>query len=440
VRYINSLNLKSNLKCFILIEPGFGYMIPVLQEKFKNSKIIVLHIESGFPENGVPSLSGANFEKVQKFLEKELQDIDLSVIRIIEWRPSMNYYREKYVKLLSLAVEFIKRSDAERRTSAAFGKRWFKNFFKNLKLLNCTLLYKSADIPVIITGSGPSLETAIPFIQKIQDNCIIIAASSSVIALNKSGISADIVIATDGGCWALQHIYPMLRNSGGDSLAVNLCAALPSQCDGKPFLVLNDGSFWQSVILHELKLPSVIIPQRGTVTASAVELALVLTSGNIFLAGTDLSVKDIKTHVRPYGFDYLFFGGANRFSPVYSKYFLRSRLLREGGSMDIYAAWFKSQLALWPKRIFSLGNNAVFENAFPQEQKNKKEKEYFKVVKVNEDPDLFCKRGVRALLSALKNPEYAQNIKAELASLLLPDKKEVTESELETAIAGAVDG
>jgi hypothetical protein len=413
-------------------------MIPVLREKFKDSKIIALHIESGFPEKDIPALSGTEPGEVQMFLEKELQEIDPSCIRIIEWRPSMNYYRERYVKLLSLAVDFIKRIDAEKRTTAAFGKRWFRNFFKNLRLINQILLYKSADIPVIITGSGPGLETSIPLIQKIRNNCIIIAASSSVMALNRNGISADIVIATDGGCWALQHIYPMLKESGNSSLAVNLCAALPSQCEKKPFLVLNDGSFWQSVILHELKLPSVIIPQAGTVTASAVELSLILTSGSIFLAGMDLSVKDIRTHVRPYGFDYLIFSGADRFSPVYSKYFLRSRLIREGGSMDIYAAWFKNRFALWPKRIFSL-DAGISENVFPPEQK-KKDNEYFKVVKVNEDPDLFRKRGINVLLSALKNPEYAKNIKAELIPLLLPGEKEASESELKRAITGAVDG
>ena len=107
--------------------------------------------------------------------------------------------------------------------------------------------------------------------------------------------------------------------------------------------------------------------------------------------------------------------------------------------MAVYAAWFKNQLALWPKRVFSLGgSNVVFENALPSEQENKKLSEYFKVVKVKEDPAQLCNRGIGALLSSLKNPEYAQNIKAELISLLLPGKKEVTESELEKAIAGAV--
>jgi hypothetical protein len=416
-------------------------MIPVLQEKFENCKIIVLHIESSFPENGVPALNSTEPNEVQEFLEKELQDIDPAVIRIIEWRPSMNHYKERYVKLLSFAVEFLKRNDAEKRTTDAFGKRWFRNFFKNLKLLNNTLLYKSVGFPVIVTGSGPGLETAIPLIQKNRNNCIIIAASSSVMALNKNDILADIVIATDGGGWALQHIYPMFRNSSAFSLAVSLCAALPSQCGEKTFLVLNDGSYWQNVILHELKMPSVIIPQRGTVTASAVELALVLTSGNIYLAGMDLSVRDMKSHVRPYGFDHLIFSSADRFSPVYSKYFFRSGLIRQGGSMDIYASWFKNQLALWPKRIFSMGSsNAVFENALPQEQKNKKNGEYFKVVKVNEDTDLFRERGIDVLFSSLKNSEYSQNIKDELSTLLLGGKKEVTEAELEKAITGAIDG
>jgi len=410
-------------------------MIPVLKEKFKDSKIIVLHIDKSFPVKEIPALYSTEPAQVQAFLEKELPEIDASMIKIIEWRPSMNRYKEKYVQLLSQTVEFIKRCEAEKRTTAAFGRRWIGNFFKNLKLINSTVLYKTADVPVIITGSGPSLETAIPLIKEVQDNCIIIAASSSVTALSKNGISADIVIATDGGSWALQHVYPMFRTRTGSSLAVNLCAAIPSQCAGKPFLLLNDGSLWQNVILHELELPSVIIPQRGTVTASAVELALVLTSGGVFLAGTDLSVKDIRTHVRPYSFDYLFSCGANRFSPFYSKSFFRSVLMKDGGSMDIYAAWFKNQLALWPKRIYSFGaDSGIFENAVPLEQKNKKTGGLFKLVNVKSSPDKFRERALSAILSAMRNPEYVGSIKTELTPLLFPGKKEATEKETETAL------
>jgi len=443
-RYVDSLNLKSGIECFILIEPGLGYLVPVLREKFKDSKIIALHVDENLPAmQGVPTLYGEDCTSLQNFLESEVPQTSAKSIRIIEWRPSMNYYGEAYVKLLSQVVEFIKRADAGKRTESAFGKRWVRNFFKNLEIVQKTLLYKTSDIPVIITGSGPSLEKALPLICEAQDNCLIIAASSSIMALGAGGVKADIVIATDGGPWALKHIYPCFRNTTADSndaknavgFAVNLCAALPSQCSSLPFLLINDSSFWQSVILHELALPSVIIPQRGTVSATAVDLALALSGGNIYLAGMDLSVKDIRTHARPYGFDHLLFDKAGRFSPVYSQSFIRSGLLQKGGGLSIYEAWFKNQLSSWPKRIFSIGGgNEVFEDAICAQGAVKKTGEYFKTNSVNGDFREFRKRGEAALLTALGESRFADNIKAELTPLLFPDEKKASENMLREAI------
>jgi len=359
----------------------------------------------------------------------------------------MNHYRQAYVNLLSFAVDFIKRADAGKRTTAVFGKKWVGNFFKNLRLLQNPLLYKPADIPVIITGSGPGLEKAVPAIQKKQEECLIIAASSSIMALSHYGVRADIVMGTDGGNWALRHVYPFFRkqdNSVGNGavFAVNLCAALPSQCGGFPMLIMNDGSFWQSLIFHELLIPSVIIAQKGTVTACAVELALALTSGNIYLAGMDLAVKDIRSHVRPYAFDHLLYDGASRFTPVYSQSFIRSTQIQEGGSLGIYAAWFKKQLASWPKRIFSLGGgNEVFENALCKEKANKKNTcEFFKAEGVKDGSSDFRKRSAAALIAALKNSEYAENLKKELTPLLFPNEKDVTEEQLEESINEAAYG
>jgi len=405
-----------------------------LQERFKTSKIIALHVNAGLPQSEIPELHSTEKAEVQKFLETEIPETDASRICIIEWRPSLNYYKENYVKLLSAAVEFIKRADAGNRTTAVFGKKWVRNFFKNLNLLNSTLLYKQADIPVIVTGSGPSLEKAVPVIKEMQNNCLVISASSSAMAIASGGVTPDIVIATDGGNWALHHIYANYRNAAKAALAVNLTAALPSQCSGTPQLIINDGSFWQSIVLHELGLPSVIIPQTGTVTASAIELALILSRGNVYLAGMDFSVRDIRTHARPYSFDNLLSGRASRFTPFYSQSFTRSTLLREGGSMDIYAAWFKTRLETWPKRIFSLTDSEIFKNGIPSGEAAVKKSDNFNAVRVEGDAALFCERGVGALLAAIKKPNYAEKIKNELTPLLFPGENKVTEKELEMAI------
>jgi len=443
-------------------------MVQVLREKFQHSKIIALHIDEKLPPmpEGVPTLCAGDEAAVQKFLEAEVPQTDAANIMIIEWRPSMDYYKRAYVKLLSQVVGFIKREDAVKRTEGAFGKRWIRNFFRNLAAVQNPLLYKTMDIPVIITGSGPSLEKALPLIREAQDTCLIIAASSSAMALAAGGVTADIVIATDGGPWALQHIYPCFRNAANTArfagrfaprfagrFAANLCAALPSQCAASPFLIINDGSFWQSVILHELDLPSVIVPQRGTVTASAVELALILSGGNIYLTGMDLSVRDIRSHARPYAFDHLLFDRANRFSPVYSQSFIRSAQIQKGGGLDIYAAWFKNQLSLWPKRIFSLGGGSeVFSDAGSSFagadgvkntekggwQKGKKIDEYFKQAAAANNSANFRKRAQAALLGALENGQFAENIKAELTPLLFPGKKEAAHCDLRAELINLI--
>ena len=453
VRYIDSLNLKDSTEYFILIEPGLGYIIPVIQEKFKTCKIIVLHIDK-FPLpqecrlSEIPVLYSTEPAEIQKFLETHIPEIVIRNSCIIQWRPSLDFYKEAYVKLLSQVVDFLKRTDAENRTTAAFGKRWIRNFFRNIKNVNKSLTFRQSSIPVIVTGSGPGLEQSLPVIKEAQEKCLIIAASSSITALWAGGIKADIVISTDGGNWALRHLYPGIRHQGLSALAVNLCAALPSQCENIPFLIINDGSFWQNIVLHELAIPSVLISQKGTVSATAAELALQLSSGNIYLAGMDFSFNDLRTHAKPYVFDNLFFEHACRFYPVYSEIFTRCFLLRQGGSMNIYAAWFKNQLGNWPKRIFSIGEKSENSGKKIFEDGNSALKHEILKQKALKNTESFLKasayrtdtggRSVSALLSALKNPEYAENLKQELGSLLfppeVPGEGSATEQDLETAI------
>ena len=437
-RYIEALGLNSDIEYFILIEPGLGYLIPILKSRYKNSKIIALHAGCGFKTaetHSVTAWQPGGSLSVMDFLEREISDV-AGRLHIIEWRPALNVYGDAYLKLVSQAVEFIKRADAGRRTTAAFGRKWVKNFFKNLYLLRQVLLYRVMDNPVIVVGAGPGLESALPDILSMRDNAFIIAASSSFMALENSGVIPDLVLSTDGGAWALQHLYPCFRTANSfRGFAASLYAALPSQCSGFPFLILNEGSLWQSIVLKELDIPSVVVPQRGTVTASAIELAFILSTGNIYLAGMDLSTRDIRTHARPYSFDHLFLGSSSRFLPVYSQSFLRSYKIRHGGSYEIYATWFKNQLASWPKRIFSLGgNHSVFENKFPVKneiQLTKIKGEYFKAVSVGAGRPA---RGAAALILALDDNRFSESLNAELAPLLFPEEEKVSNRKLSEAI------
>jgi hypothetical protein len=445
-KYLGSLDLSPGIRFFILIEPGEEYLIPLLHQQFPAVRIIALHIQAPktptvaqetpaarwSPEAGIP---------LQTFLEQEIPDTLAAAVRIIEWRPALAAYGEGYRWLLRETVDFIKRIDANMRTAQAFGRRWFRNFFKNLLLVQRVLVPDhAASIPVIITAAGPGLEEAAPLIQALQRQSPhqILAVSSSVQALRWRGILPDLVITTDGGGWACFHLYECLRGLDAQAslvLAASLSAALPSQCSRLVLLPISDGSLWQTLILQGLGIPFISLAQRGTVSASALDLALILTQGKIYLAGMDLAHQDIRTHARPYGFDRLLEEGASRLNPVYTQGFTRSRAILAGRSHDIYAAWFRQHLQTYPERLYTLGpHNPVFENLKPGTRSRQPGRPA--VVRTREISwqDNPVKQGGALLVKALANPRIGAKLSRELSSLLAPGESEAHKVETLSAL------
>jgi hypothetical protein len=426
-RYINSLALNNGADFFILIEPGMGYMVNVIRNKFPKSKIIALHAEP----------PGINHEENQPdafwhpetglslgdFLEQHIPDTEAGAIKIIEWRPSVALYGETYRFLLSETAKFIKQADASARTVKQFGRRWLKNFFKNLTLITEAIYPLPFSFPLVITGAGPSLEDTIPIIRKNRTDFLLLAASSSAAALKAAKAEPDLVISTDGGNWALLHLFECFRPAGKLRLAFSLNAALPSQCKNAELLIISDGSLWQDLVLRELNIPFIVMPQRGTVSAAALDLGFALTDDTIYLTGLDLSHKDIQTHVKPYGFDKLWEEKAGLFNPCYSQTYKRSFSMHAGGSHSVYASWFSRQIAAYPKRLRSLGsNNAVFnslKSTMEIRESKKTKRPVFKTVSLRFDENP-AKQALSILKTALTNPLYEAKLKEELLPLTYP--------------------
>ena len=365
-RYITSLSLGKNIRFFILIEPGLGYITASLKKKFPDAKIIALHIEKPVEEILIEKPHSHWYSQkeiaIQDFLETEVPDSKSTEIRLLEWRPAISMYGDAYLNLVRETAAFIKRADANARTTDTFGRLWFKNFFRNLDVIKTVLSPLHFSTPVLVTGAGPGLEYVIPEIRKKRDSIFILSCSSSVPALTNENIIPDMVISTDGTRWAKFHLYEIFRGNRKPlfPLAAALSASLLSQCEALSVMPISDGSLWQTLILNELKIPFISLPQRGTVTASALDLAFTLSDGNIFIAGIDLANSDIRSHVRPYSLDYLMEGKAERKNPLYSQVYKRSTLLKQGGAYDVYASWFKNSLSYIQDSFFLLEKIAMF--------------------------------------------------------------------------------
>ncbi|WP_169312626.1 6-hydroxymethylpterin diphosphokinase MptE-like protein [Leadbettera azotonutricia] len=373
---------------------------------------------------------------LQEFLESEIPDLEGAEIKVIEWRPSLSLYGESYVQLLSEAAKFIKRIDANARTVKAFGLKWFKNFFRNINIIGQAVFPVTLDFPIVMTGAGPGLEDTIPLIRENRSALFVLAVSSSVASLKAAGIKPDLVLGTDGGNWALLHFHECFRGEASNqAIAASLSAALPSQCGESPVLTISDSSLWQDLVLKGLGIPYISLAQRGTVTATALDLAFYLTRGTVFFTGVDLSNKDIRTHARPYSFDMLWEEKSCRLNPFYSQIFSRSEDIKTGGSHSIYASWFKTQLEAYPKRLYSLGpNNPVFENLAVsslgkalEAKGNSLSPIKTKTLSFPENP---AKTGAKILKSALINPLYTARLIEELCPLLCPEEAPISLDEL----------
>jgi hypothetical protein len=436
-RYVASLTLRGGLLFLILIEPGLGYVIPLLRKRFPAVPIISLHISDFFT---APDPSRENLEPdaawspgtgiaLGRFLEERIPDIEAAAVGIVEWRPSLAVYGEEYLRILAETVEFIKRIDANTRTLRGFGRRWFKNVFRNIRLLKRVLRYKEGTLPLVVTGAGPSLEETLPLIRegKQKGTLFILAVSSSVPALLAGGLIPDLVLSTDGGGWALFHLYETIRGIPGEAsgFAAALTAALPSQYECLPWLPISDGSDWQKLILKSLGIPFAILSQRGTVAATALDLAFLLTGGKVFLTGMDLAHRDIRTHARPYGLQRFLEDKSSRFRPVYSQTYAREAAINASGSHAIYAAWFDRRLASYPGRLFSLGNNHAVFNSL-QNVPDLSRDAGFPADTISgailetalENP---VETASRSLTNALADPRTSAGLRRELTELLFPD-------------------
>ncbi|MCH1640502.1 DUF115 domain-containing protein [Paenibacillus timonensis] len=90
------------------------------------------------------------------------------------------------------------------RTFEKFQKTWLENILRNipftikyLSVLSLKDVLKGGN--VVIVGSGPSLEIDVQYLRDIKNKCFIIAAGSSIQALQHFEIDPGLVVTMDGG-------------------------------------------------------------------------------------------------------------------------------------------------------------------------------------------------------------------------------------------------
>jgi hypothetical protein len=179
---------------------------------------------------------------------------------------------------------------ADWAAQARFGRRWFANAMLNLPSIERARLEIAPVRRAIVTGAGPSLDRAAPFIAGERRGGLLAATDTSLPALVARGITPDVAISIDCQAWGYQHVLPIQPAGVPLLLDVSsppvLARTARTAREVGFFASAHPLARWMS--RHWRSLPEVDAA-GGNVTHAAVSAVYALGAREIRLAGVDFS-------------------------------------------------------------------------------------------------------------------------------------------------------
>jgi hypothetical protein len=177
-----------------------------------------------------------------------------------------------------------------------FGKRWYKNSLRNLRIAESSNQTLPPIRTALITAAGPSLEDQIDELAAHREKATLIATDTSLPYLLRCGILPDLVISID-----CQHItYHHFLYGYPEQVPLILDLASPrhlTTLTDKLLFFTSGHPFSRYVCSHWRRFPY-IDTSGGNVSHAAVSLADALGARRIYLYGADYSFPRGKSYAR----------------------------------------------------------------------------------------------------------------------------------------------
>jgi hypothetical protein len=232
-------------------------------------------------------LDSSGYERLAAFLQKDM---------VLEWGNAMTLVR--------------------------LGRRFIRNALRNMALLDHSRPLSFGSRPVLVTGAGPSLDTALEGLQRgglfeedRRGRFALVCVDTCLSVLRERHIVPDLTVILESQFWN-QRDFIGLRNSRFPA-ALDL-SAYPSTAEilgGPVFFFFTP---WTTLrIFSRLQAADLlppVLPPLGSVGLTAVELARRLSSGPVITAGLDFSFTSGHTHARSSPAHLAMLAAQNRFT------------------------------------------------------------------------------------------------------------------------------
>lgn len=361
-RFLDNLKVPFNSKIIIITEPGLSYILPGLKKTFPNCKIGLIRYIKGFEDyNDGFDLIFNYFEHSNNFdnyLLNQLGEENLLETFFCQWDPSSKIFSQINTLVWQNIKKALENSKTLLITRQYFEKKWLINTFNFIRYLKRPItIKKNINLPLLIIASGSSLKA---FIKKIKDNqekFFIIVLSSAVKACIENKINADLILSTDGGYWAGQHLKSLFKNSY--RLGISPESYIPKKLIlNKQIVPLLYSDGLSNKVLGLCNMPVNIAKRNATISGTALDFGLDFFTQDIYFCGLDLATRKGYQHIQKNELELNSCICDNKINSL-EKRSIRSQF--SGASLEIYKDWFKNK-NLTGRKVFRLINDDEKQN------------------------------------------------------------------------------
>lgn len=361
---VETIHLSFKPDYFFIIEPGINYLYKLIKQKFPDCKICILRFTKDFDDYNYNAdknfyILDTSANSFETDLINFFHDEGILKTHFIQWQPSGKIFKQETDFAWETIKKVIQYSQTILNTNGFFAKRWLKNSISFLKFSKNFSTIKKGHCDILVTASGISLNSSLNDIKKIRKEIFLIAVSSSLKPLIYAGILPDMVISTDGGFWAKKHLSPVLLNK-----ALPVALSPESNCPKKilqenPIISLCYSDGIGSTLVKKLIPETIFAERNGTVSGTAIEFALSITDGNVYVCGLDLSGSPSFQHTNPNEIETFNSCFDNKINNVETRQTISRFNLN---SLKVYETWFSKNSRKFNNRVIRISNGFNYQN------------------------------------------------------------------------------
>jgi len=297
---------------YFFISPVFGYGLREFAEKLPESSAVLcveaekelFEFSAGNLPSGIPLLFIQNPADVCCFVRENWGTRFFRRIEPVKFSAGAGFHKDLYDACAALFCRELRIEWGNAITLSRLGRLYIKNFINNITRMAAGEgfsplrpdAFPRSEKNCFVFGAGPSLDVFLDTCPADGfKNSLVIAVDTVFLPLLQRGIVPDIVVVLEAQHWNLKDFtgarHFLKTGSGKPVLAMDMSALPPPpELFEAGFCFLTR---WTPLkIFSRLKEAGLMppeIPALGSVGLCATELALKISSGNIFVCGLDFA-------------------------------------------------------------------------------------------------------------------------------------------------------